>query len=643
MFEDLGPAAADWQRQLEAAAAAQEVLTQRQKEDAASEAIIPSRVKALEEYNNALAGLQRRLEATEISQSDFDQAVKIAKENFEDATKAIDEMSVFAEEAAKNMQSAFADFLFDPLEDGFEGMLKSFSDTLRRMAAEVVAAQLADYFNFEDWFKVGAGGKLGDIFGGGGTGRGTVGTFPGPTMEEAVRGAGGGVLAPIDITAQRMPELFPDVGEGAAGTALTAAGTTVATALTTAGTTTATALTTASTTAATAFTTSLTAAGTTVAGAITAAGSAAAAAIAAAGAGSAAASGLSEIAITAVRMEKGGYLSPGKVAMVGESTGRQAAPELLVAGKQSPMAALQALRPSAAPQGRIAGLSTTGREAPELIRAGPSGVTVVPLRERLERERFQQVLTRHDGDSVRLERTHATTATEKQFREWLKERERERHYFTTHYVGKFEKGGYIPPGKLGTVGDSASGQPAPEAIIGGRVDARERSAIVAAAMPLSVARPPSRGRPVIVGESRDGREHPQIAFGGAAGITVVPLKESHRSKYVERLIDRVLPAPQVTVDARSSPVVRLDRERFAGYFATGGYIPPGKFGVVGEQASRELLLAGQVGGPQAAKAPTVTHNQFVFPGFTGQVSRQTEMQLTAAAARGARQADRHNN
>ena len=188
-------------------------------------------------------------------------------------------MSVFAEEAAKNMQSAFADFLFDPLEDGFEGMLKSFSDTLRRMAAEVVAAQLADYFNFEDWFKVGAGGKLGDIFGGG-AGRGTVGTFPGPTMEEAVRGAGGGVLAPIDITAQRMPELFPDVGEGAAGTALTAAGTTVATALTTAGTTSATALTTASTTAATAFTTSLTAAttaltaaGTTVAGAITAAGS----------------------------------------------------------------------------------------------------------------------------------------------------------------------------------------------------------------------------------------------------------------------------------------------------------------------------------------------------------------------------------
>ena len=634
-------------------AAAQEVITQRQAEDAASEAIIPSRVKALEEYNNALAGLQRRLEAAEISQSDFDQAVKIAKENFEEATKAIDEMSVFAEEAAKNMQSAFADFLFDPLEDGFEGMLKSFSDTLRRMAAEVVAAQLADYFNFEDWFKVGAGGKLGDIFGMGKKGGGFE-DIPGVISEE---GAYGGIRLPgspvqtglggFDPRQVALPDLAGAGSEAAAGTAiataLTTAGTTVATALTTAGTTAATALTTAGTTAGAALTT----AGTTMAGAITAAGSTAAAAIASAAAAGSTSSAIGTgVAAFAGGAEKGGYIAPGQVALVGEAMSRQAAPELLVAGKQSPTAALQALqglRPSAAPQGpRIVGLSTTGREAPELIRAGPSGVTVVPLRERLERERFQQVLTRHDGDSVRLKRSHATTATEKQFREWLKERERERHYFSTHYVGKFEKGGYIPPGKLGTVGDSTSGQPAPEAIIGGRVDARERSAIVAAAMPLSVARPPSPGRPVIVGESRDGREHPQIAFGGAAGITVVPLKESRSAQYVERLIDRVLPAPQVTVDARSSPVVRLDRERFAGYFATGGYIPPGRFGVTGEAGS-EMLVAGQVASPQAAKAPTVTHNQFVFPGFTGQVSRQTEMQLTAAAARGARQADRHNN
>ena len=67
------------------------------------------------------------------------------------------------------------------------------------MAAEVVAAQLAEKFNFEELFKGGG------IFGGG----------------------GGDVLEPIAITAQRLPE----VGGAATATALTTAGTTSAAAL----------------------------------------------------------------------------------------------------------------------------------------------------------------------------------------------------------------------------------------------------------------------------------------------------------------------------------------------------------------------------------------------------------------------------
>ena len=39
------------------------------------------------------------------------------------------------------MQSAFADFLFDPFEDGVKGMLKSFLDAIRRMIAEAAAAK----------------------------------------------------------------------------------------------------------------------------------------------------------------------------------------------------------------------------------------------------------------------------------------------------------------------------------------------------------------------------------------------------------------------------------------------------------------------------------------------------------------------
>jgi len=56
--------------------------------------------------------------------------------------EATDSMSVFADQAARNMQSSFADFLFDPFEDGFEGMVKGFADSLKRMAAEAASAEI---------------------------------------------------------------------------------------------------------------------------------------------------------------------------------------------------------------------------------------------------------------------------------------------------------------------------------------------------------------------------------------------------------------------------------------------------------------------------------------------------------------------
>ena len=54
---------------------------------------------------------------------------------------AKDEMTVYAEQAARNMQDAFADFLFDPFDQGIKGMLRGFIDILRRMVAEILAAK----------------------------------------------------------------------------------------------------------------------------------------------------------------------------------------------------------------------------------------------------------------------------------------------------------------------------------------------------------------------------------------------------------------------------------------------------------------------------------------------------------------------
>lgn len=56
--------------------------------------------------------------------------------------EATDSMSTFADQAARNMQDAFADFLFDPFEDGVGGMVKSFAKAIQRMLAQAAAAKI---------------------------------------------------------------------------------------------------------------------------------------------------------------------------------------------------------------------------------------------------------------------------------------------------------------------------------------------------------------------------------------------------------------------------------------------------------------------------------------------------------------------
>lgn len=80
------------------------------------------------------------------------------------ALNGIEQMSVYADQAARNMQDAFADFLFDPFDKGLKGMLKGFIDVMRRMIAEQAAAKI-----FGSFGKDGGGilGAIGSLFGGG--------------------------------------------------------------------------------------------------------------------------------------------------------------------------------------------------------------------------------------------------------------------------------------------------------------------------------------------------------------------------------------------------------------------------------------------------------------------------------------------
>lgn len=60
----------------------------------------------------------------------------------EQSKQAISSLVPFAEQAARNVQDAFATFLFDPLEGGLRGFLLSFVNTLRQAAAQAASSSI---------------------------------------------------------------------------------------------------------------------------------------------------------------------------------------------------------------------------------------------------------------------------------------------------------------------------------------------------------------------------------------------------------------------------------------------------------------------------------------------------------------------
>lgn len=120
-------------------------------------------INPMEAVESELTKIERLKEGGFIGWDTYAEAVFNAMEGIESRTEeATEEMSVFAEQAARNMQDSLADFLFDPFDEGLEGMLQGFSDTLRRMAAETAAADIFESIGGTE----GVGSFLGDIIGG---------------------------------------------------------------------------------------------------------------------------------------------------------------------------------------------------------------------------------------------------------------------------------------------------------------------------------------------------------------------------------------------------------------------------------------------------------------------------------------------
>lgn len=105
--------------------------------------------KAQESFNAQLDKTRKLLDAGLISEKEFksqmDDLGKAFNEQFVDpANKGMSRMTEFAKQAARNMENAMAQFLYDPFKNGLKGMLSGFIDMLRKMAAEAAAAKIMD-------------------------------------------------------------------------------------------------------------------------------------------------------------------------------------------------------------------------------------------------------------------------------------------------------------------------------------------------------------------------------------------------------------------------------------------------------------------------------------------------------------------
>lgn len=153
---------AEQQKRLEGLAKEIDALKEREKvEQQVSDVVKSLRTEqevALDDYIERMNALNKAVADGIPILGGYDEAARRVWKRYEDdvkeASEATDGLSVFAEQAARNMQDAFADFLFDPFEDGLDGMLKNFGKILQRMVAEAAAAQVFDSI----FGKQGAGG-----------------------------------------------------------------------------------------------------------------------------------------------------------------------------------------------------------------------------------------------------------------------------------------------------------------------------------------------------------------------------------------------------------------------------------------------------------------------------------------------------
>jgi len=149
---------------------------------------------------------------------EYEQALIRINGKFVESQEKVSELDEFSKQAARNIESYFADYLFDPFDASLKGMLRSFVDMVRRMAAEALAAQIANKLFGGSGSSGGGGGWLG-------TAIGAAAAYYGGSSGSSTGGTGGGSYAgfakggdfptgkPI-IVGERGPEIIVPRGAG---------------------------------------------------------------------------------------------------------------------------------------------------------------------------------------------------------------------------------------------------------------------------------------------------------------------------------------------------------------------------------------------------------------------------------------------
>lgn len=153
------------------AAAAQEAAASseqyREEQEAAAE-VVRDAVDPMRPLVRELADLVLLYRQGQLSADEFRQASEQLTERMRDLAEELEnadaEMSEFAVQAARNIQTTLADFLFDPFAEGLNGMVRGFVDALRRMAAEALAAEIGKKL-LGDFGSEKGGGKIGGLVG----------------------------------------------------------------------------------------------------------------------------------------------------------------------------------------------------------------------------------------------------------------------------------------------------------------------------------------------------------------------------------------------------------------------------------------------------------------------------------------------